>query len=192
MNENRYYGVAWNYSEDTYRVTGMLTDVKNYEDAEERMFIHNSIKKLSDGSYKIPKTYYRRQQTETEVVIDISDAPLPGFELCPVATVVSFLETIDYDIYRSFKGPTQWLRCTNCDKIFEFDKDISTEDVECPECGSNGLELAQVFCLKPIWVKEWLCSDVPKEGYVLHPAFRQGRTPIFGCYEPTEKEGKEE
>lgn len=98
---SRYYGVAWNYTEDTYRATGLLAAVKNYEDAKDKMFIHNSIEKTPDSTYKIPKTYYRHRVTETEIVREISDGPLQGFELVSVPLVVGLLYTIEHDVYKS-------------------------------------------------------------------------------------------
>jgi hypothetical protein len=101
MQESRYYGVAWNYIEDTYRGIGLLADVKKFEDAKEKMFIHNSIEKRPDGTYKIPKVYYRHRVTETEVLMEISDATLQGFELYPEPIVVGLLYSIELDVFKS-------------------------------------------------------------------------------------------
>lgn len=101
MQESRYYGVVWNYIEDTYRATGLLADVKNYEDAKEKMFIHNSIEKMLDGTYEIPKVYYRQRLRESEVLMEISDGPLQGFELYPESITPRLLFFIDYNVSKS-------------------------------------------------------------------------------------------
>lgn len=102
MKEGRYYGVVWNYIGDTYRATGLLADAKNYEDAKEKMFIHNSIEKLPDGTYKVPKIYYRQRVTDPEVGMEISDGLSQGFELYPESITPRLLFLIEYGLSKSF------------------------------------------------------------------------------------------
>ena len=110
---SRYYGVAWNFIQDTYRVTGLLKAAKKYEDAEGIMFIHNSIKRQPDGSYKMPKIYSRKTKTETEIIFEISDLPLSGFSFVDtnhewlsyegvIPTAILILFEMDYGVYILF------------------------------------------------------------------------------------------
>ena len=101
--KNKYYGVAWDYSEDTYRGTGLLAKVSKYEDVENIMFIHNSIEKQPDGSFKVSKIYYRRQHIGSEIIMEISDLPLVGFNLIHPTLAIGVLGTIVLGIYKSLK-----------------------------------------------------------------------------------------
>ena len=103
LDKNRYYGIAWNYEEDAYRRTGLLSNITKFEDGEDIIFLHTSIKKQLDGNFKMSKMYCRQQFNDKEVGIDISDLPLPGFELYPESLALSLLYVMEGDIFMSFK-----------------------------------------------------------------------------------------
>ena len=121
--KNRYYGVAWNFIEDTYRVTGLLKAAKKYEDVEDILFIHNSIKKYSDGGYKIPKTYYREFATEKEHILEISDLPLHGFKKSSARfgayAIIKILFDVDFCVYKSFPQTKPTENTAKLIKVFE-------------------------------------------------------------------------
>ena len=141
LDQKRYYGVAWNYKKDTYRRTGLLANVTKYVDVEDIMFIHNSIEPSPDTRLRCrcKKTYCHNINTETEVIMEISDLPLPGFVLCPLSYLLRVLLYIDYNVYKSFGGNT------NPPKHIAGGIEESHLEVTCPIChgkteAANGKE----------------------------------------------------
>lgn len=101
-----YYGVSWNFVENSYRATGILSDMNNYKDAVSQMFIHNTVNK-QDGEWKTTPFYIKQTQNDTEVTINISQIQLPGFELCrPESCIVAgILYFIEHGVWQSFDCP---------------------------------------------------------------------------------------
>lgn len=102
--DEQYYGVAWNYKDDSYVLTGGLLNATP-ENVDERMFVHNAVDKnvvdMGNGCYKIPKIYERRFHVGTAFVIEVSLLPLVGFSLCITSDVVKILYLMEYGVWRS-------------------------------------------------------------------------------------------
>ena len=108
MADEQYYGVAWNYEDDSYVLTGSLLGATP-ENIDERMFVHNTVESdvvtMGDGCYEIPKIYERRFCVGTAFVVEVSLLPLIGFSLCRTIDVVKTLYLMERGIWRSLGRP---------------------------------------------------------------------------------------
>ena len=165
IDKNRYYGIAYNYSEDIYRRTGLLANVSNYKDVENIMFIHNSIEKESDEIFKMVKMYYRETNTETEHILEISDLPLSKFELCPIGLALNVLFHIDYGIYKSY--PQSDPPAEIAESMKAFDDYLEQEKKEKEESLDNEKKITEEKCT--------FCSGTGKVSGI---TFREATCPI--------------
>lgn len=106
--DKQYYGVAWNYENDTYVLTGSLLHATP-ENIDELMFVHNSFEKSveirADGGYAVSKIYERRSYVGTSFITEISLLPLRGFSLCKESDVVHVLLMVERGIWKSLECP---------------------------------------------------------------------------------------
>lgn len=107
--DNRYYGVAWNYEDNSYVLTGTLLHATP-ETIDGLMFVHNAIEtdttKINDKCYIVPKIYQRNTIVGTAFLLEISLSPLHGFTLCKESDIVNILYTMEYAIWTILNRPT--------------------------------------------------------------------------------------